>query len=174
MGPVGRLTLVVSMVAALGAMSAGCGRRRVRASAPPPAPTQGGYVVGSAYEGVPVDYVAQHMALRYQQYAPDMIASSYLQHGYLYEGQEEQFSTVLEVGYCYRVIGVGGETMRDLDLFVVDENGNMIDQDTATDNFPVLGLGSNPICPRWTGNFYVTARAYSGFGDYGVQVFRSP
>ena len=139
-----------------------------------PAPTQAGYVAGSPYAGGPADYIADQMVRRYQQYASDMIASSYLQRGYLYEGQEEQFSTMLEAGYCYRVIGVGGETMRDLGLVVRDENGNMIDQDTATDNFPILGLGRNLICPRWTGAFYVTARAYSGFGDYSVQRYRTP
>lgn len=164
---------VVLLVGSLALAGTGCGRRRARAAAPPPpAPTSGSYVVAGAYEGQAVDYVSQHMAVRYQQYASDMVPSSYLQHGYLYEGQTEEFSTVFEVGYCYRVIGVGGETMADLDLFIVDENGNQIAADTATDNFPVLGLGSDTICPRWTGPFYITARAYRGYGDYGVQVFR--
>jgi hypothetical protein len=166
-------TGMVVMVVALAVGGAGCGRRRARAAAPPPpAPTTGSYVVAGAYEGQATDYVSQHMAVRYQQFAPDMVPASYLQHGYLYQGQEEEFSTTFEQGYCYRVIGVGGPTMTDLDLFIVDENGNPIAQDTATDNFPVLGIGQDMICPRWTGPFYIRARAYSGYGDYGVQVFR--
>jgi hypothetical protein len=168
-----RLSGVLLLVGSLALASAGCGRRRARSAAPPPpAPSSGAYVVAGAYEGAATDYVSQHMAVRYQQYASDMVPSSYLQHGSLYEGQTEEFSTVFEVGYCYRVIGVSGETMRDLDLFIVDENGNQIAQDTGVENFAVLGMGSDPICPRWTGPFYVTARAYSGYGDYGVQVFR--
>jgi hypothetical protein len=79
---------------------------------------------------------------------------------------------VLEAGFCYRVIGVGGPTMSDLDLWIVDENGNEIARDVATDNFPVLGV-QQPICPRWTGPFFVRALAYSGYGEYGLQVFRS-
>lgn len=168
-----RLTGLLVLVGSLAVVGAGCGRRRARAAAPPPpAPTTGAYVVAGAYEGAATDYVSQHMAVRYQQYASDMVPSSYLQHGYLYEGQEEQFSTTLEQGYCYRVIGVSGETMADLDLFIVDENGNAISQDTGVENFAVLGMGSDTLCPRWTGPFYVTARAYRGYGDYGVQVFR--
>lgn len=168
-----RVAGVMMLVGSLALASSGCGRRRARAAAPPPpAPSTGAYVVAGAYEGAATDYVSQHMAVRYQQYAPDMTPSSYLQHGYLYEGQEEQFSTVFEVGYCYRVIGVSGETMQDLDLFIVDENGNSIAADTGVENFAVLGMGRDTLCPQWTGAFYVTSRAYRGYGDYGVQVFR--
>jgi hypothetical protein len=168
-----RLTGLVLLVGSLALASAGCGRRRARAAAPPPpAPTQGGYVVAGAYQGAAVDYVSQHMQIRYQQYASDMVPTSYLQHGYLYEGQTEEFSTVFEQGYCYRVIGVAGETMVDLNLAIVDENGNPISRDTDTANFAVLGYGQDTLCPRWTGPFYVTAVAARGYGDYGVQVFR--
>lgn len=170
-----RLGGLFLLVGSLALAGTGCGRRRARAAAPPPpAPTSGSYVVAGAYSGTAADYVSQHMQVRYQQYAADMIPSSYLQHGSLYEGQTEEFSTVFEAGYCYRVIGVSGETMADLDLFIVDENGNAIAQDTGVENFAVLGMGSDTLCPRWTGPFYITARAYRGYGDYGVQVFRTP
>ena len=155
--------------------TAGCRRRTVVQAAPPPS-SGGTYVVGVAAVGAqpPPDYVAQHMQVRYQQFAPDMVPDSAVYHGYLQQGQEERFETLLQAGYCYRVIGVGGPQMADLDLWNVDENGNPIAQDTATDNFPVLGLGSNTICPRWTGPFYVRALAYRGYGEYGVQLFRTP
>jgi len=164
----------------------GCGGGRVRTeqrvevdvSAPP---TAGGtvvqgpvYTVGVAMSGPPPDIVSQHMLARYQQFAPDMMAASPLHHGFLQTGQEERFETTLEAGRCYRVIGVGGPTMSDLDLFIVDENGNAIAQDTATDSFPVLGQGSDSICPRWTGPFFIRALAYSGYGEYGLQMFSTP
>jgi hypothetical protein len=177
-------------VLALACVAAGCGGGRARseerveveivqgsgggeAAASGPQVT---YALGVQAEGrpPPPDYVAEHMSARYQQFAPDMVASSPLHHGYLQQGQDESFETVLEAGACYRLIGVGGPTMSDLDLFIVDENGNAIAQDTATDNFPVLGLGETPICPRWTGPFYVRALAYSGYGEYGLQIFRTP
>ena len=164
------VALVAAAVVAVGV--AGCRRRHaVRASAPPPT---AGYAVAVASTGAAPDFIGQAMAIRAQQCAYDMVPSSYLEHGYLYEGQEEQFSTVFETGRCYRVIAVGAPTMIDLDLFVYDENWNLIDQDTATDNQPVLGMGANMLCPRWTGPFYITARAYRGFGEFGIQIFRTP
>jgi len=117
------------------------------------------------------DYVAQHMAMRRQQFAANMVEASPLRRGVLGQGQDQRFQAVLQAGNCYRVIGVGGDGIADLDLFIQDENGNTLAQDTATDNFPVLGLGDDMVCPRWTGNFYIRALAYSGSGEYGVQLF---
>ena len=162
---------VIAFAAMLSAGLAGCRRRAPRVSAPPPT---AGYAVAIAATGAPPDVISQAMAIRAQQFAYDMVPSSYLEHGYLYEGQEEQFSTVLEVGRCYRIIAVGSPTVIDLDLFIYDENWNQIDQDTATDNQPVLGTGPEMMCPRWTGPFYVTARAYRGYGEFGIQIFRTP
>lgn len=163
--------LVLALIAATALGVAGCRRRAPRVSAPPPT---AGYAVAVSATGAAPDFISQAMALRAQQFAYDMVPSSYLEHGYLYEGQEEQFSTVFETGRCYRIIAVGSPTMIDLDLFIYDENWNLIDQDTATDNQPVLGMGANMMCPRWTGPFFVTARAYRGFGEYGIQIFRTP
>ncbi len=173
------------LVLLVGAALAGCGggrprtEERVEVEITEGGATSGGqsvYAVGAPVEGgaAPPDFVAQQMSARYQQFAPDMVPTSPLHHGYLQQGQEEQFETVLEAGRCYRLIGVGGPSMSDLDLFIVDENGNAIAQDTATDNFPVLGLGDAPICPRWTGPFFIRALAYSGAGEYGLQIFRTP
>ena len=53
---------------------------------------------------------------------------------------------------------------------VRDMNGNVVDQDVATDNFPVLGL-NRQLCPTWTGTFQVEIIMYSGGGDVGVQAF---
>lgn len=166
-----RLAMVCAVLVA--SSVGGCGRRQVVTVQAAPPPTSGGYVVGVATTGVAPDYVTQHMQVRYSQYAPDMVPDSPLYHGFLQQGGEERWQTVLQAGYCYRVIGVGGPTMADLDLWIVDENGNLIAQDTAVDNFPVLGLGANPICPRWTGPFFIRALAYRGYGEYGIQLFRS-
>ncbi|UJR80883.1 hypothetical protein [Sandaracinus amylolyticus] len=175
------VTVLGALTLLLGASA--CGRRRteevVQVDVSQGGATSGGqtvYVVGAPAQGAPAapDYVSQHMNVRYSQFAPDMVPDTPLYHGYLQQGQEESFQTVLEAGRCYRLIGVGGPTMSDLDLFIVDENGNPIAQDTATDNFPVLGVGQETICPRWTGPFFVRALAYSGYGEYGLQLFRTP
>ena len=63
--------------------------------------------------------------------------------------------------------------MRDLDLRIRDAMGNVVDQDVATDNFPVLGL-QRPLCPTWSGNFQVEIIMYAGAGEIGVQAFMAP
>ena len=65
-------------------------------------------------------------------------------------------------------MGVG-----DLDLRLRDMNGNVIDQDVATDNFPVLGL-QRQLCLNWAGSFQVEIIMYSGGGEFGVQAFATP
>jgi hypothetical protein len=63
--------------------------------------------------------------------------------------------------------------VRDLDLRLRDMNGNVIDQDVATDNFPVLGL-QRQLCLNWAGSFQVEIIMYSGGGEFGVQAFATP
>jgi hypothetical protein len=164
------MTFARSAAAALVLMiPSGCGHPE-RAE---PAPVSSGYATAvSPAEAAPIDVTSQ-MALQAQTLAFDMVPSSFLEHGVLTEGQEESFTTILEAGRCYRILGVGGSSLTDLDLVLRDENGNAVAEDDATDNVPVLGREA-VICPRWTGPFSVTVRAYRGYGPYGIQVFRSP
>ena len=46
----------------------------------------------------------------------------------------------------------------------------VLDQDVATDNFPVLGL-QRPLCLNWSGTFQIEVIMYSGGGEFGVQAF---
>jgi len=164
------MTVARSAAAALVLMlPLGC---RPAEHAEPLAASSGYATAVSPAEPAPLD-VSNQMALQAQTLAFDMVPSSFLEHGVLTEGQEESFSTILEAGRCYRILGVGGASLTDLDLLLRDENGNEVAQDDATDNVPVLGRDA-VICPRWTGPFSVTVRAYRGSGPYGIQVFRSP
>jgi len=117
------------------------------------------------------DFVGQHMLQRRQEFAADMAEASPLQRGMLSQGQTSDFQAVLAPGRCYRIIGVGGPGMQDLDLYLYDLNGAELQHDTATDNFPVLGLGSSAICPQVAGSYRVRALAYQGGGEFAVQLF---
>jgi hypothetical protein len=154
-----------------GILLVGCQPRPAAHPVAPPPST--GYAASVSATPAPVD-VSESMAARAQDAAYDLVPSSYLEHGTLGEGQEESFNTVLEAGHCYRILGVGGPTMSDLDLSLRDENGNLLAEDGSSDAAPILGLGSDLLCPRWTGAFYVTVRARRGSGDYGIQIFRTP
>lgn len=74
-------------------------------------------------------------------------------------GQGYVLSTTLFRRNAYKLIGVGDDTVRDLDLELYDENWHLISRDTSTDNVPIVH-----VTPRWTGTFYYKIVAYSGHG----------
>jgi hypothetical protein len=126
--------------------------------APPPVP------------GQPTDVLARSMQVHAQQLAPGMMPATPLFRGRLETTQTQDFQAVLQPGKCFKIIGVGGEGVTDLDLYLFDPNGVALQQDTETDAYPILGLES-PICPQTAGQFRVQVRMYQGTGDFAVQVF---
>jgi len=116
------------------------------------------------------DYVAYHMTLRARQFAAGYIPITQLFRGQLGQGQRQYVTITAQPGRCYRIVGVGGQGVRDLDLRLLDMNGNVLDQDVATDNFPVLGLQRN-LCLNWQGTFRIEVIMYSGAGTFGLQAF---
>lgn len=128
---------------------------------------------GAAVPPAANDFIAVNMTARQQQFAQGMVAATPLQRGSLTTSQTQDFQAVLTPGRCYKIIGIGGPTVTDLDLVLFDPNGVQIQQDIATDNYPVLGL-SQPLCPTVPGAYRVQVKMYSGQGEFGVQVFSSP
>ena len=116
------------------------------------------------------DYVYANMALRARQFAAGYVPVTDMYRATMYQGQHERVTVTASAGRCYRIIGVGGPGVQDLDLRLYDMNGNVIDQDIATDNFPVLGL-QRPLCLNWSGTFQIEVIMYSGGGEFGVQAF---
>ncbi len=116
------------------------------------------------------DFVSYHMSLRARQFAAGYMPITQLFRSTMGQGQRQYVTVDAQPGRCYRIIGVGGAGVRDLDLRLRDMNGNVIDQDVATDNFPVLGL-QRPLCLNWQGTFQIEVIMYSGGGEFGVQAF---
>lgn len=116
------------------------------------------------------DFVSYNMSMRARQFAAGYIPVTNLFRSSMGQGQTQFVTVQINPGRCYRIIGVGGPGVQDLDLRMRDMNGNVVDQDVATDNFPVLGL-NRQLCPTWTGTFQVEIIMYSGGGDVGVQAF---
>lgn len=116
------------------------------------------------------DFVSYHMSLRARQFAAGYMPVTQLFRSSMGQGQRQYVTVDAQPGRCYRIIGVGGAGVRDLDLRLRDMNGNVIDQDVATDNFPVLGL-QRPLCLNWSGTFQIEVIMYSGGGEFGVQAF---
>ncbi len=120
------------------------------------------------------DFIGSQMQMRQNQFAANMQPVMPLTRGTLAQGSHQDYAVTITPGRCYRIIGVGGVGVTDLDLKLYDPAGTMVDQDIATDNFPVIGLNNQrPLCPQTGGSYRLEVIMYQGSGDYGVQVFGS-
>lgn len=118
------------------------------------------------------DYIQAQMQMRQQQFAQGMNAVLPLSRGTLAEHGTQSYAVQMTPGQCYKIIGVGGSGVIDLDLKLYDPNNQEIDQDVATDNYPVIGLRQDhPLCPQTAGQYRLEVIMYQGAGDFGVQVF---
>ncbi|MGB7712580.1 MAG: hypothetical protein WBL95_24110 [Microcoleus sp.] len=87
----------------------------------------------------------------------------------LRNNQSETLNINLRSGTSYAFVGVCDEDCRDIDLQVYDENGNLVDSDTDTDDYPMVRVN-----PRWSGRFRVKvtmANCTASTCYYGVGVF---
>jgi hypothetical protein len=87
----------------------------------------------------------------------------------LRNNQSKTLNINLRSGISYAFVGVCDEDCRDIDLQVYDENGNLVDSDTDTDDYPMVRVN-----PRWSGRFRVKvtmANCTASTCYYGVGVF---
>jgi hypothetical protein len=85
--------------------------------------------------------------------------------GVIGPGGSNYFDVVLSGGHTYAVVVQPTEPSVDFDLYVYDENGNLITQDDSA--------AANAYCaitPRWTGPFRLIVKAHRGFSDYRIAV----
>ncbi|MFP2905205.1 hypothetical protein ACLESD_09145 [Pyxidicoccus sp. 3LFB2] len=61
-----------------------------------------------------------------------------------------RYQVVLQAEEQYAIFSTGDEGVADLDILVVDENGNEVARDEQVDPNPVVIL-----TPRWTGSFVI-------------------
>jgi hypothetical protein len=61
----------------------------------------------------------------------------------LQQGGEETVSVSLTGGGQYQVIGVCDTDCSDLDIHLIDSNGNEVDKDLLKDDFPIVGTGAS-------------------------------
>ena len=85
--------------------------------------------------------------------------------GTLGPGQAEYVDLVLQSGITYAVFVDATDNSVDFDLYVYDENGGLVAQDTTTDSDALCH-----ITPRWTGPFRLIVKAARGISTYSVSV----
>jgi len=77
----------------------------------------------------------------------------------------EAFDVVLQGGVTYTIFVDPFQVGVDFDLGVLDENGNLVAQDTST--------APNAVCcvtPRWTGPFRLVVKSARGLSNYQIRV----
>jgi hypothetical protein len=80
----------------------------------------------------------------------------------------QSFTEVLRDGFCYKLLAQSGEGVEDLDLFLYDGNGVLVQTDAREGAHPVLG-GDRPICPQEPGVHHTEVRMVRGQGRVLVQ-----
>jgi hypothetical protein len=77
----------------------------------------------------------------------------------LASGRFRDYTVVLQAGVSYCIFAAGDQRIEDLDIFLYDENSNIIDRDTSRDAIPSVS-----VTPAWTGRFTLRIKNYKGYG----------
>jgi hypothetical protein len=80
----------------------------------------------------------------------------------------QSFTEVLRDGFCYKLLAQSGDGVEDLDLFLYDGNGVLVQTDAREGPNPVLG-SDRPICPQEAGVHRTEVRMIRGQGRVLVQ-----
>lgn len=79
---------------------------------------------------------------------------------YLAEGASTVLTTTLYTGNHYVLVAGGDSRTRDIDVFVYDENNNLVAQDDGASDVAFV-----EVTPRWTGTYYVKVHLYDADGE---------
>jgi hypothetical protein len=73
----------------------------------------------------------------------------------LHKGEELSYATVLTKGSEYIVFACADGAIQDLDIYLYDDTGNLVDRDRMSDAQPIV-----TVTPAWTGTYLVLVKAY--------------
>lgn len=82
----------------------------------------------------------------------------------LEKGQSYAVTRALHSSNRYKIVGVGGVGIKDLDIYLHDQNGNLIDKDISRDNLPEVD-----VAPRWSGDFRIRINLYELEDEYSSE-----
>jgi hypothetical protein len=89
--------------------------------------------------------------------------------GTLATAQRAEATFEVQPGTCYDAMAAGMPSLRSLDLEIVDQRDNVIAEVRDQGSFALAHA-----CASIPGTWRVRARAFKGYGRYGLQVFGSP
>ncbi|MEM9068254.1 MAG: hypothetical protein AAGE52_07095 [Myxococcota bacterium] len=117
---------------------------------------------------------SQGLDERYSLLDLDMQARGYesygdISRGELTESGTQDYDIQLEGGKCYAIVAVGANSVRNLDLVLLDSRGRQLDADTAGDARPIVR-----VCAERSGTFKMQVRMASGSGEFRYHAYRWP
>jgi hypothetical protein len=114
------------------------------------------------------DFIANRIRQLHAQFGKNRAAISPLLRSNLSTGNQKHFEIRLQGGHCYTIISSGSPSVRNLDLRLLSPGGRELNSDQSKNSYPTVE--TNP-CIRSTGKYTITAYMFSGFGQFGLQVF---
>jgi hypothetical protein len=98
--------------------------------------------------------------------ANDVEPVSELERFRLRSGEEKAISLTADADWCYVPLAVSSPGT-DLDMFLVDPDNRVVEQDQARDNFPMVRH-----CPTKGGTYTIRLLMYGGDGDVAFRLYR--
>jgi hypothetical protein len=82
----------------------------------------------------------------------------------------QTFKWKAQGGHCYRAYGVGAQSIKNLDLLLLDSNGAALGQDGTDDGAPVV-LDSGAVCWKQDDDASLVVSVGDGAGAFAVEVW---
>ncbi len=79
----------------------------------------------------------------------------------LSEGASYTFTRTLYSGNDYKIVGIGGQGIEDLDIYVYNSDGELVGRDTQVDNIPIVKFHVNS-----TQTYRIKVKFYSAEDDW--------
>ncbi len=114
------------------------------------------------------DFIANRIRQLHAQFGKNRTAVSPVLRSNLSTGNHKHFDIRLHGGHCYTIIASGSPSVRNLDLHLISPGGRELNRDQSKNSYPTL---ETEPCIRATGQYTIKAYMFSGFGQFGLQVF---
>jgi hypothetical protein len=114
------------------------------------------------------DFIANRIRQLHTQFGRNRAVVSPLLRSNLSTGNQKNFEIRLHAGHCYTIIAAGSPSIRNLDIRLLSPNGRELSNDQSKNSYPIVE--TNP-CIRVAGKHTVRVYMFSGFGQFGLQVF---
>jgi hypothetical protein len=114
------------------------------------------------------DFISNRIRQLHGQFGKGRAAITPVFRGNLSTGNDQIFKVRLKAEHCYTIVSAGSPSVRNLDITLIDENGTELAKDKKTNNFPTV---DTEPCLRAAGQYKIKVNMFSGFGQFGLQVF---